>query len=309
MHKMKFPTSNSSLTVGSNNLQVSSDFNSSTSASGSQNRESSTSNTIVPQDPKKSENDSSQNMAAHLTSTAGNFFKRYTSSGHSATNAQEMSNFNTKVPSEADKVTITSEVSPNEIPKPIPAPPSNMAKSSSKNAASSKPGRAHRSRKMSRAPQPPNSETPAMNQKSVTSPTSAVQRPCQTHSFHTDAAEVQEMETVLLKLLDDFNSGKLRAFGQGCSMEQMSAIRDQQESLAKLHFELGARQDPSAPLSEEGLRSANDNMEKLMTRLEKLSVAIGQLNPASSSKNSPSHSNGGGGMDFGNGNGNHSLNR
>ena len=60
------------------------------------------------------------------------------------------------------------------------------------------------------------------------------------------------METVLLKLLDDFNSGKLRAFGQGCSMEQMSAIRDQQESLAKLHFELGARQDPSAPLSEEG---------------------------------------------------------
>ena len=50
-------------------------------------------------------------------------------------------------------------------------------------------------------------------------------------------------------------------------------------------------------------------MEKLMTRLEKLSVAIGQLNPASSSKNSPSHSNGGGGMDFGNGNGNHSLNR
>ena len=59
--------------------------------------QSSTSNTIVPQDPKKSENDSSQNMAAHLTSTAGNFFKRYTSSGHSATNAQEMSNFNTKV--------------------------------------------------------------------------------------------------------------------------------------------------------------------------------------------------------------------
>ena len=71
-------------------------------------------------------------------------------------------------------MTIPSEVSPNEIPKPIPAPPSNMAKSSSKNAASSsKPGRAHRSRKMSRAPQPPNSETPAMNQKSVTSPTSA----------------------------------------------------------------------------------------------------------------------------------------
>lgn len=91
------------------------------------------------------------------------------------------------------------------------------------------------------------------------------------------------METVLLKLLDDFNSGKLRAFGQGCSMEQMSAIRDQQESLAKLHFEIGARQDPSAPLSEEGLHTASENMDKLMGRLEKLSVAIGQLNPSASS--------------------------
>ena len=40
-----------------------------------------------------------------------------------------------------------------------------------------------------------------------------VQRPCQTHSFHTDASEVQHMEEGLIKLLDDFNSGKLRAFG------------------------------------------------------------------------------------------------
>merc|ERR1712223_1251314 len=123
--------------------------------------------------------------------------------------------------------------------------------------------------------------------KPALSPSKAEQRPCQTHSFHTDAAEVQQMETVLLKLLDDFNSGKLRAFGQGCSMEQMSSIREQQESLAKLHFEIGARQDPSAPLSEEGLRLANENMDKLMGRLETLSVAIGQLNPASSEKSSP----------------------
>ena len=117
-----------------------------------------------------------------------------------------------------------------------------------------KPGRAVRSRKMSRAPQPPNSETPNTNKQTVTSPTSAVQRPCQTHSFHTDAAEVQQMETVLLKLLDDFNSGKLRAFGQGCSMEQMEGIRDQQESLARLHFELGAKQDLTSPMSEDGMK-------------------------------------------------------
>ena len=162
-------------------------------------------------------------------------------------------------PSETEKADSTKDVSPNEVPKPIPA--STVTKNSKNvasaaSAATSKPGRAVRSRKMSRAPQPPNSETPAINKsRPVTSPNSVVQRPCQTHSFHTDAAEVQQMETVLLKLLDDFNSGKLRAFGQGCSMEQMSAIRDQQESLAKLHFDLGARQDPSAPLSEEGMFS------------------------------------------------------
>lgn len=41
-----------------------------------------------------------------------------------------------------------------------------------------------------------------------------VARPCQTHSFHTDANEVQNMEKGLLQLLEDFNSGRLRAFGK-----------------------------------------------------------------------------------------------
>ena len=92
-----------------------------------------------------------------------------------------------------------------------------------KKVSNAKPGRAMRSRKVTRAPQPPGDTpgaTPAtskVRKSTVISPsrtTAAVQRPCQTHSFHTDAAEVQQMETVLLKLLDDFNSGKLRAFGK-----------------------------------------------------------------------------------------------
>ena len=43
-----------------------------------------------------------------------------------------------------------------------------------------------------------------------------------------------------------------------------------------------------------GLRAANENMDKLMGRLETLSVAIGQLNPASSEKNSPAATGGSG---------------
>ncbi len=62
-------------------------------------------------------------------------------------------------------------------------------------------------------------------------------------------------------------------------MEQMESIRDQQESLAKLHFELATRQEVFTPLSEDGLRASNENMDLLMSRLEKLSLAIGKLNP------------------------------
>lgn len=40
--------------------------------------------------------------------------------------------------------------------------------------------------------------------------------------------------------------------GQDCSMEQMEGIRDQQESLARLHFELTTKQDLTTPMSEDG---------------------------------------------------------
>jgi len=160
-----------------------------------------------------------------------------------------------------------------------------------------------RSRKGSRAPQPPSNskkstsgnagETSESAQPSSVTPssgktgkdkgaaTTAVERPAQAHSFHTEAAaEVQKMEKELLTLLSDFNTGKLRAFGHGCSMEEMEQIRDQQENLAKLHFDLAGKQDLSAPLNEEAIRTANDNMDRLMSDLERLSMAIGKLDPA-----------------------------
>jgi len=96
-------------------------------------------------------------------------------------------------------------------------------------------------------------------------------------SFHTDAAEVQKMEKDLLSLLDDFNSGKL---SEVCTTEQMEGIRDQQESLARLHFELSAKQDIPAAMSDDALRIANENMDRLMTRLQLLSLAIGKLSPS-----------------------------
>jgi len=89
--------------------------------------------------------------------------------------------------------------------------------------------------------------------------------------------EVQKLEQSLLKLLSDFNSGQLKAFDSLYSLEQMESVRDQQEALARKHFELGAEQDLHAPLSDDGLRIAQDNMGQLMGDLGKLSQAIGQL--------------------------------
>jgi len=89
--------------------------------------------------------------------------------------------------------------------------------------------------------------------------------------------EVQKMEHSLLKLLNEFNSGQLRAFDSVYSLEQMESVRNQQEAIARKHFELGAAQDLHPPLSDEGLAMAGENMERLMGSLEELSLAIGNL--------------------------------
>ena len=85
------------------------------------------------------------------------------------------------------------------------------------------------------------------------------------HSFLTDVTQVRQQEQSLLQLLTDFHSGKLQAFGmlnicnhlndliksssfksqkgQDITFEKMEKVREQQERLAKLHFELNSQQD------------------------------------------------------------------
>ncbi|KAL1494665.1 hypothetical protein ABEB36_010231 [Hypothenemus hampei] len=96
------------------------------------------------------------------------------------------------------------------------------------------------------------------------------------HSFISEVPDVRHMERALLGLLADFHSGKLRAFGGGCTMEQMTNIREQQEKLAKLHFDLaGSANVPS--LTEENLKTSQNTMTQLIQRLEQLSVSIEAL--------------------------------
>ncbi|XP_055375880.1 coiled-coil domain-containing protein 28A isoform X1 [Condylostylus longicornis] len=100
------------------------------------------------------------------------------------------------------------------------------------------------------------------------------------HSFISEEPDVKHMEQALLGLLDDFHSGKLKAFGSGNTMEQMNKIREQQESLAKLHFELATAEEESlengSDLNSAAAR-AQENMMQLVQRLEMLSVSIEQL--------------------------------
>ncbi|XP_060658867.1 homeobox protein 5 isoform X2 [Drosophila nasuta] len=104
------------------------------------------------------------------------------------------------------------------------------------------------------------------------------ERPIKHHSFVSEVPDVKHMERALLGLLDDFHSGKLKAFGSGCTMDQMTKIREQQESLAKLHFELAAAEEDSLEHGNEFNTSrAQENMLQLMQRLEQLSISIEQL--------------------------------
>jgi len=62
----------------------------------------------------------------------------------------------------------------------------------------------------------------------------------------------------------------------------MEAIRDQQEKLARLHFDLGAQQDIVT-------QHTTDNMNELVSALEHLSQTIEQLHPNASQNQSDSN--------------------
>lgn len=113
------------------------------------------------------------------------------------------------------------------------------------------------------------------------SPSSMVNRPCKEHSFLTDVADVRVMEQGLLQLLDDFHSGKLQAFGGTDMFEKLNEIREKQEQLAQLHFELDLQQDMRRLPSEEARTRKQENLNKMIGKLQGLSTSIQQLQKTS----------------------------
>ncbi|XP_074098091.1 uncharacterized protein LOC141526849 isoform X2 [Cotesia typhae] len=94
---------------------------------------------------------------------------------------------------------------------------------------------------------------------------------------HREVPDVRRMEQALLQLLEDFHSGNLRAFGKDCSMEQMTEIREQQERLARMHFEIGQQQPRHQEKDTSGPGQSSANMRHLLHRLQQLSMCIEKL--------------------------------
>ncbi|XP_065057986.1 coiled-coil domain-containing protein 28A-like isoform X2 [Rhopilema esculentum] len=101
----------------------------------------------------------------------------------------------------------------------------------------------------------------------------------QEHSFLNDRGDVEQMENGLLELLDDFKKGKLHAFGGDAYLQEMNQVRDLQEKLSKLHFELeeedlGQRMTLS---EDEQEKKSQQKLEELMKNLEKLCSSVQNL--------------------------------
>ncbi|XP_063967242.1 coiled-coil domain-containing protein 28B-like isoform X2 [Lytechinus pictus] len=93
----------------------------------------------------------------------------------------------------------------------------------------------------------------------------AMEAGCKEHSFITNASDIRQMQNGLLNLLEEFNSGKLQAFDESCSYEKMSNVRDLQEKLARLHFEMDDQLQAQGVGSKEAITLANQNMDHLLS--------------------------------------------
>ncbi|KAL5968408.1 Coiled-coil domain-containing protein 28B [Taenia solium] len=102
--------------------------------------------------------------------------------------------------------------------------------------------------------------------------------------------DVRHMEEKMLRLLEDFEAGKIVSVGADCPYDKLDAVREQQEELMRLHFELDNKmQSTTGPISgrnrqqarrllmEEGRKTSKSNLSTLVNKLEALSHSIQNL--------------------------------
>lgn len=107
--------------------------------------------------------------------------------------------------------------------------------------------------------------------------------PVQEHSFLTDRTDVKLMEQELLSLMDDFHQGRLHAFGSDFTIDKMDKVRDLQDRVAQMHFEMDSNNAVNDQEGDDSDEAKSDrNLEKLMKNLENLSSTIQSLHKGDS---------------------------
>ncbi|BHF75826.1 hypothetical protein AAHC03_026555 [Spirometra sp. Aus1] len=109
--------------------------------------------------------------------------------------------------------------------------------------------------------------------------------------------DVRHMEEKMLRLLEEFESGRLVSVGASCPYDKLDAVREQQEELMRLHFALdnkvqnaagstsmGNRRQARRLLMEEGRKASKSNLSALIAKLESLSSSIQDLHSSSRPK-------------------------
>lgn len=100
----------------------------------------------------------------------------------------------------------------------------------------------------------------------------------QEHSFLVNQTYFEDMEERVLKLLDTFKRGELTAFDENYSLDKLKEVKERQEKLAQMHFELENEDlNKAAGSEEEKAKRTQEKMDKLMTKMESLCSSVQSL--------------------------------
>jgi hypothetical protein len=99
------------------------------------------------------------------------------------------------------------------------------------------------------------------------------------HKTRSQGESVRESEKSLHKLLEDFESGRLNAFGNSDTLQKLNEIRQMQEHLTLRHFEIDQMRLGQDDTKDEA------SLHELTQTLEKLGSAIQSLHSGQQDNN------------------------
>jgi len=101
------------------------------------------------------------------------------------------------------------------------------------------------------------------------------------HSRADDDADLQRTERGLLTLLDDFNNGRLKAFGSSDASIALRSVREMQEKLARSHFDMYTLQEKIGFDNPKLATLSLPSWQALMSGMQELTDSVQRLGTSS----------------------------